>query len=705
MKYRDVSLKTHTLFLTLTLSLGASHAQTSTNSVELDAVVLTAAAEEAPKIPNPAVSASTKLNTSLLETPQAVSIIGESTIEDRHVRRLEEALRTVAGVSTGGYYTDWDYYRIRGFDAAFTTFYDGIRGDGGQNVEIFGLEKIEVVKGPASTLYGQGPVGGMVNLVSKRPKPEYFADTQMTVGSFNLYEPAVDMGAPLNDDQTVYARLIGLYRTSDSYVDFASKERVHIAPSLTWEIGPDTTLTFLTKYEQDWDILDFPLPAAGTVLPNPNGPIPISRFVGEPDNTSAEQRRFEGGYELRHRFNDRLSLRQNFRASNVSSDYVNSLYPSALRADQRTLERYPYSSKGSLDRIGVDTALEAEFDTGSVEHNLVGGVDFFKFSEVYDTKQIDYTDYPGSYPPLDLYNPVYGAPLPAYASFPSYETRVKQTGLYVLDQAALTEQLTFTAGARFDYSTSKSTGVPFSESAITPRTGLSYEFKPGIVTYANYSHSFNPQWSSTDAAGNPVEPERGINYEIGLKTELLDGRLRTLLALYHLKRKNVATPNLATVNPLDAIATGKQRSQGIELEGSFDITEGWEITGAYTYTDAVIAEDNNLPVGARLYGVPRHTISLWSKYTLQHGPLKGLGVGLGGRHYSDQEGDVTYTAPFRLPSYTIMDAAVYYERGRFNAQVNVNNLLDKRHFVGAYNNLYVRPGEPLNVTATVGWTF
>jgi iron complex outermembrane receptor protein len=151
--------------------------------------------------------------------------------------------------------------------------------------------------------------------------------------------------------------------------------------------------------------------------------------------------------------------------------------------------------------------------------------------------------------------------------------------------------------------------------------------------------------------------------------------------------------------------SGEQRSRGVEWESELQLLPGWDLTIAYTYTDAKITKDNSLPVGARLQGVPEYTFSAWTKYTLQDGPLKGVGVGLGGQYYTEQEGDSTYSNPFTLPAYGIMNAAVYYERGRLRAQVNLNNLLDERHFVGSYNDLYVLPGEPLTVRATLSWLF
>ncbi len=223
----------------------------------------------------------------------------------------------MAGVSVGGYYNEWDYYRIRGFDASYAnTYLDGLLADGAPFEELWAFERIEVIKGPASTLFGQGPLGGFVNLVSKRPRSDFFGELQFTAGSFNYYQGALDANFPGNKDRTIYARLNALFRSADSFVDFADSKRVFVAPAFTWEIGPATSLTILTSYRDDWMNLAFPLPARGTVLSNPNGEIPISRYIGNPAHPNDEwERTTRVGYEFNHRFNESVGLVQTFAIS------------------------------------------------------------------------------------------------------------------------------------------------------------------------------------------------------------------------------------------------------------------------------------------------------------------------------------------------------------------------------------------------------
>lgn len=649
-------------------------------------------------------TASTALKTSarLLDTPQAVSVVSRQLIEDQDAAKLEDILKNVAGVSIGGFFGEWDYYRIRGFDVGYTeTYIDGLQGDSAPGEEPFGAERVEVVKGPASTLYGQGPLGGLVNIVSKRPVADNFADVRFTMGSYELYEPSIDAGLVLNADKTVYMRLLGLYRKSNHFVDYAGRERIFIAPSITWEITPDTSLTILSSWRSDNDDLAYALPAYGTVLPNRNGHIPRNRYIGIPGLGNDENERIiRLGYEFKHSFNEHLKFRQNFRYHWLYSTSTDLSYPAFLDTDERTLAMSGYSNVARYDGLRIDTALDADFNTGPVKHILTVGVDYRQTTQRYDARDAIDLAY------MDVFRPRYNS-IPKYVYGPSYLSKDSDSdfGIYLQEQAKFFDKVTLTLGGRYDISEYDSHPGKHDDDAFTPKAGLTYEFLPGMAAYANYTRSYKPQWFSTDAAGNPVAPEEGENWEAGLKFDLFGGKLTSLISVYQLTRENVATDNIATPDPSDAIVAGEQRSRGFEFELSAEITKGLDFTVAYSYIDAEITEDNVIPVGTTTFAVPEHSVSAWLKYTLQEGPLKGLGFGVGGRYYTEQGGDETYTSSFVLPAYGIVDCGVYYDRGPFHAQVNVNNVLDREYYVGSYSDLYVLPGEPLTVRATVGWTF
>ena len=663
-----------------------------------------------------------KTDIPLLQTPQAISVVSEAVIKDQGTPKLERVLRNVAGVTPGGYYQDWDYYRLRGFDASFETYRDGLKGDYGLNSELYGVERVEVIKGPASTLYGQGPLGGLINLVSKRPSRDrgFAGEVGVAGGMWDHYEGFFDVNIPIvtpvapvvpsgkgaktvvlgspGTDTGVYARLVGLYRNQGSFVDYAESERIYVAPSLTWDIGPDTSITFLSDFTHDNNIVGMLLPASGTVRRNPNGDIDISRFIGYPGRSNeVEQTIYRIGYQFRHNFSDSLSLRQNLNYTRINQKWNSIIYPSSLSDDGRTLFAYPYVYDDKNNRFGVDTAIDARFSTGSLEHTLTVGADYFREAYKNMSRQIDYGDL-GSYVAIDLFRPSYRNLVnPSVTSYDEDDS--DSLGFYFQDHVKLTEQFTVTFGGRYDLHWA----VGDRKEAFTPKAGITYEFVPRVAAYANYSRSFQPQSFSTDVNGKPVDPEEGENWEAGLKYNLADGRITGLISVFQLTRENVATSNLSTPDPFDSTVAGEQRSRGAEFEIGAELAPGLNLVAAYTYLDTEVTEDNDIPVGTRLQGVPEHAASAWLKYTVQDGPLKGFGIGIGGTYVGDKSGDINDT--FTIPSYALLDGALYYEKDDFRIQVNFNNITDKRHFTGSYDDLYVLPGEPFNVSASVTWKF
>jgi len=651
-------------------------------------------------------TAGSKMDASLIDVPQSITVVDHELLSDQGAYKLDDALKNVAGVMPGGYYEAWDYYRIRGFDASFNTYVDGLRGGNGMGEEIFGLESVEVLKGPSSTLYGQSVLGGIVNLRSKVPRPDAFAQVEFTGGSYGFYESAIDAGTPLNRSHTLYARINLLYRPTGSFVDYVNRHRVYVAPALTWDINPDTQLTLLGRYQHDTGHMGFPLPAKGTVLPNPNGEIPISLFVGEPSNpnpVSEVNKQF--GYQLSHRFNDSISFYQYVRVAWYENHWDKLLYPSFFGSDGRTLYRYPLSYRQEWNTYGADTGMRIRIKTGRIQHNLVGGVDYYREPSRYNEETINFNDL-SAYMPLDVFNPVYGTPFSPISPFASGDTRTQDVGLYLQDRMELTERLSLTAGGRFDFASNRDFSQPASndDNAFSPRVGVTYRVVPSVALYADYSKSFLPQTGIVydgSSSGAFASPEKGDQWEGGVKTSLLSGRMVNTVSVYRLTRTNVLTsdPN----HPNFYVLTGKQRSKGVELETIFKLHSTWNLILAYAFTDANVVKDNVIPAGTPTQNVPKHSVNVWSTYELQHGWLRGVGLGFGARYYTDQSGDLLDT--FSIPAYGLMDASVFYRRGHLGWQVNAYNLADKRYFTGSYNNVYVQPGSPRSIHTTINWRF
>ena len=701
----------------------AVQTQTADATTTLQAVTVKSSRAAESDYGTDSASSATKTDTPLLQTPQSIQVVTRELIEDQASLKLEDVLRNVAGVMPGGYYGTYDFFRIRGFDAAGYTYLDGLSVSKNSimiNRELYGLEQVEVVKGPASTLYGAGSAGGLVNMVSKRPQRDNFVQPEFTAGSWHYYQPALDANAVLNADRTLYGRLNLLYRSQDNYVDFANQDRLYLAPSLSWDIGPDTRLTLLTSYQKDDNKMGFPLPAVGTVLPNPNGQLPISRYIGEPAQPARVQEwAANAGYELTHRINQTWSLRQNLRYTWDRFNWDDVLYPAGLSSDLRSLNRLPYFRSGRMGTFGADNSALADFSLGGVRNRVVLGLDYYyEISAAAGAYAISSAN-PNL--PLDLFNPQYGSVVPPRPDNlgPLDVQNTRQLGFYVQDQVELSKRLTLTLGAREDRAGTESTGVGQGSHKLTPRAGLTYEVIDGLAAYLNYSNSFLPQAASL-SNGAPAQPETGRNLEAGVKGDLYGGRLRYTAAAYQLRRQNVVSSNPAT--PDIVTQSGEQRSRGLELDSALRLLPGWDLTLAYSYIDAKVMHDlNSEAIGRPLRGVPRNSASLWSRYSIQQGTLRGLGFGLGGNWYTHQAGcdpttlvnpasgnascelPVAYGESFDLPSYFLLNAALYYQRGPLRVQLNADNLLDRRYYSGSYDGLYVSPGTPRNLLGTVSY--
>jgi len=638
----------------------------------------------------------------LRDIPQSIQVVPQQVLQDQQVTNLGEALRNVPGLAQGPNSASRGQFSvpaIRGFDAGDNIFRDGLRDPTTGYVvpDVAGLERIEVLKGPGSVLYGQGSLGGIINLVTKKPLSNPFYSVEFSAGSFNFYRGAIDLSGPLNDRKTVLYRLNFAVQSTESFLDFYDEQKYFVAPVLSFQLSDRTKLTVQAEY------VDRPkacgqqgLPAVGTVLPNPNGEIPRDRNVAEPDCTD-DQRAFRIGYNLEHRLSDNWQLRNAFNATWVRRDR-NFIISSALAPDSRTLSRV--SNLGNDDQrfFNVDTYVVGKFATGSIQHQLVTGFNLTREDSVFDIAQRRVES-------LDVFNPVYGRPLGAVTSRSDNTSLTDSLGIYVQDQVTLAENLKLLLGLRFDTFKQTiddrvaNTDQEQSDSAFSPRVGIVYQPIPPISLYASYSRAFTPV-TGTTFEGDAFQPERGTQYEVGIKAEVSD-RLSATLAFYDLTRSNVSTDD--PVNPGFSIQTGEQRSRGIELDLTGEILPGWNIFVGYAYTNAEITNDNTFTVGNSLNNVPEHSFNLWTTYEIQSGSLQGLGFGVGLFYVGERQGDLANT--FELPSYLRTDVAIFYRRNQFRAAINVRNLFDIDYFESALNRVNVYYGDPFVVQGTISWQF
>jgi len=643
----------------------------------------------------------TRTDTPIRDVPQSIQVVPQQVLEDRRVTRLEEALRNVSGVNqTTSSLSTFEQFNIRGFQS-LNILRNGLRDSSNTQVpnETALIERVEVLKGPASVLFGQGSPGGVINIVTKRPERDPFYELEFTAGNYNFYRGTVDLTGPLNNRRNLLYRFNFSYQNSDSFVDFAETERLLVAPALTWAISDQTRVTLQGEIIRS----SFPnyrgLPAIGSVRSNPNGRIPINLNIAEPGKDFNDNRVERVGYELEHRFSQNWSLRNAFRITLFSYDQ-DSFFPNSLEPDGRTLNRGYATGTSSTDTQIFTTDLVGNFSTGPIEHKLLVGVELFRenlFKNRFDI---------GDIAPLDVFNPVYGAPLGPITFSIDNGTLTQSAGFYIQDQISLLDNLKLVLGGRFDLYEQRltdklaDTRTEQSEQAFSPRVGIVYQPIQPISLYASFTRSFNPV-SGTGFDNALFQPEEGTQYEVGVKADLLGGRLSSTLAFYQLTRQNVLTPDPRDAN--FSIQTGEQRSRGIDLDISGEILPGWRIIASYAYIDARIVEDNAFAIGNRLDNVPQHGASLFTTYEIQSGNLQGLGFGLGLFYVGEREGDLGNS--FTLPSYLRTDAAIFYRRGNLRSALNVKNLFDNRYFENAEGPLRVFPGSPLAIQGSIGFEF
>jgi iron complex outermembrane receptor protein len=693
-----------------------SDASSAATGPSLAAVTVTASAErETAWGPVPGYVAKrsatgTKTDTPLIETPQSISVVTAREIEATKAQSLTDALAYTAGVfrSEGNDRTA-DRLYIRGFNA------DAIEGslyrDGTKYMvnafngrqEPYGLERIEVLKGAASVLYGSAAPGGIINTVSKRPSATLLREVNVEVGNQDRKQVSMDLGGAITEDGVWTYRLTALQRDSGSFVDYVPDDRSYIAPALKWQPSAQTSLTLLSHYQHSRTKYVFGFPAEGTVLPNPNGSIPINRYLGEPDRDRAVSTNQYIGYLFEHAFSDSLKLRNNvsyFKAeSNMPATWpLTGTYEDAA---MRSIPRFAESQRNDASSaLAFDVSLEYQWNLGNTSNTLLVGAD--TTSQRHQSER--WLNMPAS---LDVFAPVYGIPYEGTEvprGYPaSRKTHANLTGIYLQNQTKIDQRWVLLLGGRQDWARNASS--PFfgaeewaneNSHAFSGRAGLVYLADNGLAPFVSWSESFQPQ-DGSNRAGTRFDPTTGNQYELGLRYQPKNSNTLLTAALYQLTRQNVTT-----TDPVDnayQVQTGEVRSRGLELEAKVDATRALSLVAAYAYTDARTTQ-SNIPeeVGKRTGAVPRHQLSMWADYGLQSWGLPGLRAGAGVRYVGSTVG--TYIN-VQVPAFTLFDAMLGYETGPWRLALNVTNIADKVHVTNCIDVCYY--GEPRKVVATASY--
>ncbi|MDN5871149.1 MAG: TonB-dependent siderophore receptor [Nitrococcus sp.] len=672
------------------------------NAVKLPALTVTATEPTGYNVPD--ASTATKTDTPIMKTPVSVQVVPQQVLEDQQVIRLQDALRNVSGVIKNG---DFNYaaFRIRGFKTRGMLYRNGLRLDRAV-IEPASLQRIEVVKGPASVLYGRIEPGGLINLVTKKPLAEPRYSLQQQFGSY-IYRTVLSATGPLNTEGSLLYRAVLSHMSNDTFIDFVEKDRGFAYAALTWRPSKRTEINVNFEYQHD----RFRYYAGIPVVGDRPAPIPISRYLGwgaPEDQEHQTLERILAGFEWSHAFNNDWKLTHRFHYYTLDYYFGYTWFGMGVADDGRTFTRGLFHfPKDITHNYTTDIQLTGKFDTLGVKHHVLFGFDYWH-------SEADRAGYcceapPAFNPTIDIFNPVYGSiPRLTREDLNRFATSAQQWyGVYLQDQITLwDDRLHIIAGGRYNWVSSSrgfvsSTAGPVEPSkeienkAFSPRVGLLYQPWSWLSLYGSYAEALAAANFGRSASGQPFEPQTAQQYEVGFKVQSLDRRLRATVAFYHLTKQNILTrdPN----NPAFSIPVGEVRSRGIELDVSGQITNSLSLIATYALTDTEITKDSRGNEGNRFYGVPLHAGRIFAKYSFHEDPLNGLSLGAGVFLVGDRACSNANTC--ELPGYVSVGAMAAYKwtlgPTRLTAQLNVNNVLDKRYFASAgYGGGMVIPGAP-----------
>lgn len=643
-----------------------------------------------------------KANTSITAIPQAVSVLGRDEIDDRKALKVDEALRYTAGVAaqTFGPDPDTDWIFIRGFQATQTgVFMDGLQlysyGFGGFQIDPFLLERVEVLKGPASVLYGGSTPGGIVNLVSKRPNGKNFGYVEAGINNWGNAYLGLDIG--VSDKQGIWStRLTGKLSGGDQYTDYSKDFRGVIMPQISYQPNGATRLTAYGMYAalDQVHVGGGFLPYIGTVRNAPFGRIRREAFYGEPSIDDQERTQALLGYEFQHQFANNWSFTQNLRYGVMKGSQLGPYGFGYSGADAPFGDRLqPVGPDYQLYRIGfqertrvrtftVDNRVDGRVVTGPLEHSLLFGVDYKYFN-------IDHTQASGGATTISVTNPVYGATQGPTGVYLNQDLKHHQIGFYAQDQIRFGGGWLLTLNGRYDYVDKKSVspaGLLFSptydkkEASWSGRAGLGYEFANGLTPYVSAATFFTPVFDAVPnllgGPGQPFRPEEGQQFEAGVKYKpsFMDALLTA--SVFHITKRNVLNPAPTALNPFAQQQLGEVTSRGFEFEAKANITKDLKVLASFTAFDLKTTRDTRSQlVGKTPVVVPEVTASAWLDYTVPEGAFKGLGLGAGVRYVGSSYANAENS--LKVPAATVVDAAIRYQIGNWGMALNVTNLFDK----------------------------
>lgn len=676
------------------------------DTVELKAMTVTGEAVNDPNDPyNKSYtvtnsSTATKTDTPIIDTPMSIEVVTQEVLKDQQAYRIQDAVKNVSGVQqayTGGY----NNFIIRGFDMKRLTFRNGARMPF-VNVDLANVQQVEVLKGPASFLFGRIEPGGIINVVTKRPQEESYYSLEQRFGSYDLYRTQANATGAVTKDKSLLYRADFSYLNTDSFQNNIFDRRSFVAPALSWK--PMDSLEFNLSYEHLDE--DRPYNSGQPAIGKNIGQLPINRTFNQPGFYDNLKNNFVD-FNWTYKFNDQWQLHNGVNAMFLDQKY-NETYSGALLANQNLVRRTWFGGNHT-DLQTVFLNLNGKFDTLGVKHDVLVGGDFFNQNQTEAATDVNLGT-------VNIFNPVFPSPnFAAIRNLPTNNNTVIKNswyGLYFQDQLTLWDKLHILGGGRYDITTS---GLGFSANSIAdanakfnglnvnrfnPRVGILYQPRQWLSVYGNYIDSIGSPNNGRSLSGTPFAPETAEQFEAGFKTELLDKRLTSTVAFFHLTKNNVLTsdPN----NPLFSTAIGEARSQGIEVDIAGQITDELNLISTYAWTDTRITKDNLGNQGNRLPYAPLHSGSLWLKYESQQEYFRGFSFGAGVYAADMRFGDIQNNYSDGAYARVDMMAAYKFNIGptRLTTQVNINNVTNTKYFILSNRQMNL-PAEPLNVMGSI----
>ncbi len=653
-----------------------------------------------------------------MDLPQAVATIDRTVLERQQVLRLSDALMNANGIyimgNTGGYQEE-----IAGRGFAFSsanTFKNGARYFNGIMPEMSSIEKVEIMKGSTAILFGNVAAGGILNLVTKKPKFESGGSVSMRVGSFDFYKPTLDLYGSVLGSKNIAYRINGSYEKGNSFREGVNSERIYVNPSLLFKLSNKTEILLEGDYMKDRRTADFGTGAVNYTIAD----VPRERMIGVAWSYFDIAQK-SANITVSHQFNESWKLTAVGAYRDYESDLFANLRPNNtnfintsgkwIRGLQRTEAKENYLM-GQVD-------LTSQFSTGSINHNVLIGSDF----DQYDTRTTAYVAMT-KYDSTNIFQPKLFTPrtdVPTLKVNTVTNAPINRVGVYVQDLISFSAKLKLLAGLRYSYqqtgssvltvSTNKTVVTTTFDDAFTPRLGLIYQPTKMMSIFSSYSNSFNVN-TGIDITGNALPPSFINQFEVGVKNELFNGLLSANVTAYQIVNSNLAQTSLANGNTNSNIRelAGEVTAQGVEVDLKSKPFLGFSLMAGYSYNETKYTKSNIFIEGSLLRYNPNHTANASIYYTFSDTKLKGLNVGLTAMYFGERQAGrstrlTVKNDTFRLipvNAYTQVDLSAGYNFSKISLRVKVSNLLDELSY-NIHDDNSVNPIAPRMVSATVAF--